>query len=86
VSRAKPTVCNIAEAKTHLPELIERASAGETIVVARAGKPKARIVPMEDTRARLRVSGKGKGRFKVACGFDDPLPEEVLVSFEGSAR
>jgi prevent-host-death family protein len=84
--RAKPSVYNIADAKTHLPELVERAAAGETIIVARAGKPKARLVPMEDPGARLRVPGKGKGRFKVAQGFDDPLPEEVIGSFDGSVR
>jgi prevent-host-death family protein len=84
--RRTPSVYNIADAKTHLPELIERASAGETIIMARSGKPKARLVPMEDTGARLRVPGKGKGRFKVVPGFDDPLPDEVIESFEGGGR
>jgi prevent-host-death family protein len=84
--RARSSVYNIADAKTHLPELVERASAGETIIVARSGKPKARLVPMEDTGARLRVPGKGKGRFKVAPGFDDPLPDEIIGSFEGGGR
>ncbi len=82
--RPKTSVYNIAEAKAHLPELVERASAGETIVVARAGKPKARLVPLEGSAANLRVPGKGKGRFKVARGFDDPLPPDVLDLFEGS--
>ncbi len=81
-----PKVYNIAEAKAHLPELVERASAGETIIVARAGKPKARLVSIEPDHARLRVPGKGKGRFKVARGFDDPLPEEIVALFEGSSR
>ncbi len=85
-SAKKRRVYNIAEAKAHLPELVERASAGETIIVARAGKPKARLVPMEDGGRNLRVPGKGKGRFKVARGFDDPLPEEILAIFEGSGR
>jgi prevent-host-death family protein len=84
--RAKPQVYNIAQAKAHLPELVERASAGETIIVARAGKPKARLVPMADGNAERRVPGKGQGRFKVAADFDDPLPPEVIALFEGGRR
>jgi prevent-host-death family protein len=84
--RARKNVYNIADAKAHLPELVERASTGETIIVARAGKPKARLVPIEDVNVKLRVPGKGKGRFKVARGFDDPLPPEVVALFEGGRR
>lgn len=84
--RTKTAVYNIAEAKAHLPELVERANAGEVIIVARAGKPRARLVPMEDERAGLRVPGKGKGRFKVASDFDAPLPDEVIAAFEGTSR
>jgi prevent-host-death family protein len=85
-TRSAPKVYNIAEAKAHLPELVERAHAGETIIVARAGKPRARLVPIEDDDRNLRVPGKGKGRFKVARGFDDPLPEDVLRSFESGSK
>lgn len=84
--RAKTSVYNIAEAKAHLPELVERASAGETIILARAGKPRARLVPIEDSGVKLRVPGKGKGRFKAARGFDAPLPPEVIELFEGGRR
>jgi prevent-host-death family protein len=74
---------NIAEAKARLPELIERAAKGEVIVVARAGKPRAKIVALGDDRRALRVPGKGKGRFRIERGFDDPLPDELLDLFEG---
>jgi prevent-host-death family protein len=84
--RAKPSVYNIGEAKAHLPELVERASAGETIILARAGKPRARLVAIEVGNRRLRVPGKGKGRFQVAPGFDDPLPPELIDLFEGGRR
>ncbi|HEY0469856.1 MAG TPA: type II toxin-antitoxin system prevent-host-death family antitoxin [Polyangiaceae bacterium] len=84
--REKPHVYNIAQAKAHLPELVERASAGETIIVARAGKPKARLVPLAEGNAKLRVPGKGKGRFKAAPDFDDPLPPDVIALFAGGRR
>jgi prevent-host-death family protein len=82
--RAIPVVVNIAEAKAQLPELVERASRGETIVLARRGRPQARLVPLDDGHRELRVPGKGKGRFRVKRGFDDPLPPEILDAFEGA--
>lgn len=81
--RTKPTVVNIAVAKAQLPELVERAAEGETIVIARHGKPRARLVPLSDPRRALRVPGKGKGRFRARKGFDAALPDDVLDSFEG---
>jgi prevent-host-death family protein len=73
---------NVAEAKARLPELIERAALGEEIVLSRAGKPRARLVPLEDGRKALRIPGKGKARFRITRDFDEPLPPEVLASFE----
>jgi antitoxin (DNA-binding transcriptional repressor) of toxin-antitoxin stability system len=62
--------------------LIERAAAGEEIVIAKSGRPRARLVPLEDTRP-LRVPGKGRGQWKVRKDFDAPLPDEVVRGFEG---
>lgn len=70
------------QAKTHLSRLVDRAAAGEEIVIAKSGRPRARLVPLEDTRA-LRVPGKGKGRWRLRRDFDAPLPREVLEEFEG---
>jgi prevent-host-death family protein len=82
---AKPApVINVAAAKARLPELIERAARGEEIVLARAGKPRARLVPLDTSRKALRVPGKGKGRFRITRDFDEQLPPEVLAAFEGS--
>lgn len=82
----KPSVFNIAAAKAHLPELVDRAAKGETIVLARAGKPRALLVPLEAPPAKLRIPGKGKGRFRLKKGFSDPLPARVLALFEGTGK
>ena len=84
--RVTPPIVNVADAKTRLPELIERAAAGEEIILARAGKPRARLVGLADTRQSLRTPGKGKGRFRMKPGFDRPLPADVLAGFYGSER
>ena len=70
------------EAKTQLSRLVDRAACGEEIVIAVSGRPRARLVPLEDTRP-MRVPGKGKGRWRVGKDFDAPLPDEVLKGFEG---
>lgn len=72
---------NVAEAKARLSELVERAARGEEIVIARNGKPKARLVALPPRGAR--VPGKGAGKWTVADNFNDPLPPEILAAFEG---
>lgn len=79
-STAKATEVNVHEAKTHLSNLLRRVAAGEEVVIARAGKPVARLVPVE-TQPR-RVFGIDRGRFEVPEDFNAPLPEEVLRAFE----
>ncbi len=69
------------QAKTQLSRLVDRAAAGEEILIAKSGRPRARLVPLEDTRS-LRVPGKGKGRWDVGTRFDAPLPDELLADFE----
>ncbi|MBA3498132.1 MAG: type II toxin-antitoxin system prevent-host-death family antitoxin [Gemmatimonadales bacterium] len=81
----KPVVretVSLYEAKTQLSRLVDRAAAGEEIVIAKSGRPRARLVPLEDTRAH-RVSGRGKGRWRLRKDFDAPLPDDVLRDFEG---
>ena len=76
-------IVDVAEAKAQLPELIERAANGEEIILGRAGRPCAKLVPLGPDPRKLRVPGKGKGRFRVKRGFDAPLPDDVLRMFEG---
>ena len=73
---------NVHAAKTHLSRLIEEAAAGEEVVIARAGKPVARLLPFE-ARAEPRRPGLMKGQIWIADDFDDPLPEEILAAFRG---
>jgi prevent-host-death family protein len=73
---------NIHAAKTHFSRLVERAARGEEIIIARAGTPVARLVPLATT-IRPRRPGLLKGRIRIAGDFDTPLPEELLRSFEG---
>lgn len=84
--RAKPVVreaVSLYQAKTNLSRLVDAVAAGSEIVIMKSGRPKARLVPLEDTAA-LRVPGKGKGRWRVARSFDAPLPKDLLDAFEGS--
>lgn len=72
---------NLYEAKTHLSDLVERAARGEEVVIAKAGQPRARLVPLERPR-RARKPGAWKGRVVIAADFDAPLPADVLAAFE----
>ena len=83
--RATRPMVNVADAKARLPELTERAARGEEIVLARNGKPRARLVPLVEDRRTLRVPGKGKGRFRPRRDFDAPLPDDVLALFHGTS-
>ena len=73
---------NIHQAKTDLSRLIERVERGEEIVIARAGKPAARLVPLTKARVRRRL-GLLDGQFTIPDDFDAPLPESVIRRFEG---
>lgn len=73
---------NIHEAKTHLSRLIDEVSEGRELVIAKAGRPVAKLVPIGE-RKRQRRPGFLKGKIKVARDFDAPLPDELLDAFEG---
>jgi prevent-host-death family protein len=67
---------NIHEAKTHLSRLLERVAMGEEVIIAKAGKPVAKLVPLEK-RPKNRCLGSAKGEFTVPDDFNDPLPKEI---------
>ncbi len=73
---------NIHAAKTHLSRLVDQAAAGEEIVIARAGKPVARLVPLQHQAAKRRL-GTLAGQLGVSDDFDAPLPDDLLALFEG---
>src|SRR5438552_15648819 len=75
---------NLYEAKTRLSQLVEEAAAGEEIVIAKAGKPRARLVALP-AKARTRRPGGSKGRIWMAADFDAPLPAGLLAAF-GAGR
>lgn len=76
-------VLNLYEAKTQLSALVEEAAAGAEIVIAKAGVPRARLVPFR--QAARRRPGGWKGRIEIAADFDDPLPKALLKAFEGGS-
>lgn len=73
---------NLYAAKTHLSRLVDRAAQGEEIVIAKAGKPRAKLVPFREAAAP-REPANLLGLTFVAEDFDEALPSEVQSAFEG---
>ena len=75
---------NIHEAKTHLSRLIQRAAAGEEIVIAKAGTPLVKLVPYVCTQ-EAREPGYWRGKVHIANDFDT-LPEDIAAAFNGDSK
>jgi prevent-host-death family protein len=73
-------VFNIHDAKTHFSRLLDRVAQGEEIVIAKRGRPVAKLVRVA---AEPRKPGRLKGRIRLGPGFDEPFPDEVLAAFRG---
>jgi prevent-host-death family protein len=76
------TLTNIHEAKTQVSKLLDHVDAGEEVIIARAGKPVARLVKYEEPAGEWR-GGQWKGLVRIHNDFDAPLPDEVTEAFRG---
>jgi prevent-host-death family protein len=74
---------NIYEAKTQLSKLVDLAAEGTDIVIARNGKPVARLTSLDQKEKRMAGLGSLAGKGWIADDFDAPLPDEILAEFEG---
>lgn len=81
MQRPRSRIYNVHEAKTQLSKLLEQTADGDDVIIAKAGVPVARLVPVILPTAE-RPLGTEKGRMSVADDFDDPLPPDVLALFE----
>lgn len=71
---------NVHQAKTRLSELLSKVEAGEEIIIARAGKPVARLVPASVVTEK-RLLGTARGQVQISDDFNDPLPKKLLREF-----
>ena len=77
---------NLYDAKTNLSKLVDRAASGEEIVIAKSGKPKAKLVPYEPPRKKRRIGGQNLfGITYMADDWDGPLPPEIQRYFDGES-
>ncbi|HYL05114.1 MAG TPA: type II toxin-antitoxin system prevent-host-death family antitoxin [Thermoanaerobaculia bacterium] len=73
-------VFNVHDAKTNLSRLLERVAQGEEVIIAKSGRPVAKLVRVA---GEPRKPGRLKGRIRIGPGFDEPLPAEIQAAFRG---
>ncbi|HKH44850.1 MAG TPA: type II toxin-antitoxin system Phd/YefM family antitoxin [Thermoanaerobaculia bacterium] len=76
-------VFNVHEAKTHFSRLLDRVAQGEEIIIAKSGRPVAKLVRIA---VEPRKPGRLKGRIRIGADFDEPLPDEILTVFRGEGE
>lgn len=76
------TIVNIHQAKTNLSKLVDAVMHGEEFIIAKAGKPAAKLVPIPAIKT-IRKPGALKGKIKLSKDFNAPLPSDLLDQFEG---
>ena len=77
----EPSTVNIHQAKTHLSRLVDEVCEGKELILAKAGKPLVKLVPLTKAKPK-RKPGFLKGKIKIAANFDKPLPPDWLDEFE----
>jgi prevent-host-death family protein len=75
-------IVNMHQAKSSLSRLVEKALAGEDVVIARNGEPLVKLVPVQKEERKPRVPGRGKGQIWIAPDCFDPMSEEELDLWE----
>jgi prevent-host-death family protein len=78
------TKVNIHQAKTQFSRLVDLAAGGEEIIIAKSGRPVARLVPYQ-AKGAARRPGAMRGKIRIKKNFDEPLPKELLFSFAGKS-
>jgi len=78
------TKVNIHQAKTQFSRLVDLAAGGEEVIIAKSGKPVARLVPYTPKSAVRRPEGL-RGKIRIKKNFDESLPKELLAGFEGKS-
>ena len=73
---------NVHEAKTHLSRLLDRVAAGEEVIIGKAGKPVARLVPYAEPALAERKPGYWRGKVRIKADFDE-LPDSIAAAFRG---
>lgn len=76
-------VFNVHEAKTHLSRLLDRVAEGEEVIIAKSGRPVAKLVPVG---TEPRKPGRLKGRIRIGADFDEPLSGEIMAAFHGETE
>ncbi|HYU35159.1 MAG TPA: type II toxin-antitoxin system Phd/YefM family antitoxin [Thermoanaerobaculia bacterium] len=76
-------VFNVHEAKTHFSRLLDRVAQGEEVIIAKSGRPVAKLVRVA---VEPRKPGRLKGRIRISPDFDEPLPAEILAAFRGEGE
>ncbi|MHA4868635.1 type II toxin-antitoxin system Phd/YefM family antitoxin [Duganella sp. PWIR1] len=75
-------IVDIQQAKTQFSKLVEATASGEEVIIAKAGKPMVRLIPVSSPRVERKIGGM-EGKIWIADDFDGPLPEEIQRAFEG---
>ncbi len=78
-------ITNISDAKSSLSSLISQVQQGKEVIIGKAGKPIAKLVPYEESQADRQLGGSWEGQVKMSDDFDQ-LPEGIMDAFAGNDR